>query len=380
MPKEQTPTQQELFNWKHRLIKQNRPFFNGLPENLKEALRVYKYMGYQEINKFLRAGNPVARKIKPFGEFTLYKQDSIMTRKHFEEYTKAVAGINNNTTLGELTEIIQKFHYGEYQEIIADIDKCFKLKAPHLTNPSAGKKTILYRGTYLPAKLVNKKPGTIITFGDYLSTALDPKVSFNFMKPTNKQNGEIEPVLLIIRGYDGRPYICLDWDAVETHKMDKLKFAPYSDEYEILLPRGCSFKLVKKYRTQDYNQYYNQDAIAIQQASNFYSDIADVPSDFLSRASVKAVITRPVELTILELEFVKCKPDEIQTIRSTDPGVLTGIDLFLGDIVPSTGKGRTSRTTKSKNTEKTNKPNKTNITIKNKSKKSRKQHTTKKSR
>lgn len=363
MPNHEPPTQQELFNWKHRLIKQSKPFFNGFPENLKEALRVYKYMGYQEINKFLREESPAARKDKPFGGFILDKQDSIMTHKHFEEYKKAVAGINKNTTLGELAEIIQKFHYGTYQEIIADIDKCFKTKTPRLTNPVAGKKTVLYRGTYLPAKLVNKKPGTTITFGEYLSTTLDPKVSFNFMGPEDKRDCEMEPVLLLIRGYDNRPYICLDWQAVATHKMEKLKFMPNHDEYEIMIPRGCSFKVVKKYRTQDYNKYYDQDAIAVRRANNLYSDIAEVHSNFLNRPSVREIINKPVELTILELDFVKQTQQEIQTIHATDQGVLTGIDLFLGEIVhdvkPKISSSRTIKSQKSNSGKTTKKSNKT---------------------
>ena len=81
MHNNQPPTQRELFNWKHQLIKQNKKFFNGLPENLKEALRVYKYSGFVAINKFLRAGNPSAMKAKPFGEFILDKNDTIVLKE-----------------------------------------------------------------------------------------------------------------------------------------------------------------------------------------------------------------------------------------------------------------------------------------------------------
>ena len=157
----------------------------------------------------------------------------------------------------------------------------------------------VYKGTYLPANLINKKPGSIITFGEYLSTTINPKVSFSFMEPGDKQDAQLEPVLLLIRGYDNRPYICLDWQAVATLKMEKLKFTANHDEYEIMIPRGCSFKVIKKYKTQDYNKYYDQDAIALRRANNLYSDIADIPSNFLSRASVKEIINKPVDLTVL---------------------------------------------------------------------------------
>jgi hypothetical protein len=51
--------------------------------------------------------------------------------------------------------------------------------------------------------------------------------------------------------------------------------------------------------------------LGLQKASVFYSDIGDVSSDFLSRESVKDVINTKVELTVLEVEFVKREAQKI---------------------------------------------------------------------
>lgn len=366
-------TQRELFEWKRQLVKLSQSFFNGLPEEQKEALGVYKNMGYQIINKFLRnlaqikTGMP---KNNPFGKFKLDIRHSTMTQKLFEEYQKVRDKINDKTTLGQLTEIIQKFHYDAYQTIVQDMDKCFaaKSRVPKLTNPQPGKKTILYRGAMLPNKLVNKQPGDTLEFGEYLSTTLEPEIAFRFLHLGVAPDAPSKPVLLIIHGYDGKPFIFLDWQAVETHKMDKLKYTPGGDEYELVLPRGCQFKIVKKYRSQEYSKYYNPEIVALEKASNFYSDIGDVPSDFLSRESVKEVINNKIELTVIEVEFVKRLEQKITHINANDPGVLTEMELFLGDIVPKTSKSRTIKSNMS------NKPIKNTIK---KSKKLKSKHKSK---
>ena len=348
------PTQRELFEWKRQLVKQSRPYFNGLSENQKEALRVYKYMGYQVINQFLRnlaqqtksGGQPIN---SPFGKFKLDIRHSTMTHKLLEEYEKVREKITDKTTLGQLTEIIQKFHYDAYQNVIKDMDECFvaKSRVPKLINLHPNKKTILYKGTSLPTKLVNKKPGDILEFGEYLSTTLEPEVSFRFLGLGVNRDSPIQPVLLIIHGYDGMPFIFLDWQAVEKAQMDKLKYAPGGDEYELVLPRGCQFKLIRKYRSKDYVKYYNPEKIALEKLSDFYSDIGEVESSFLSRASVKEIINKPIDITVLELEYVKRVGQKITNINANDPGVLTEMELFLGDIVPKTSKSMTIKSNRS---------------------------------
>jgi hypothetical protein len=151
--------------------------------------------------------------------------------------------------------------------------------------------------------------------------------------------------------------------------MDKLKFTAGFDEYELVLPRGCQFKIIKKYRSPDYVKYYDPEAIKLQQASDFYSDIGDVPSDFLSRASVKSAINKPVELTVLEMEFVKQSQKQITPIAATDPGVLTEMKFFLGEIVGKT-KNKSSRLSRSTTIKKSE-------TGKSKSKTKKSQHKTK---
>ena len=99
--------------------------------------------------------------------------------------------------------------------------------------------------------------------------------------------------------------------------------------------------------------------------SDLYSDIGEVESSFLSRESVKEVINRPIELLVLELEYVKQSAKDVPHISPTDPGVLTEIDLILGRLVPPVRKKKTIKSGKktviSKKTNKKNKSNRSSV-------------------
>jgi len=95
MPTPEPPTQRELFEWKHIITKQSKPFFNGLPLKLRDALRVYKYTGYASINKFLRVQkNNNEKNINPFGYFMLDKTVNEMQSDRFDNFLKLRANIN----------------------------------------------------------------------------------------------------------------------------------------------------------------------------------------------------------------------------------------------------------------------------------------------
>jgi len=246
-------------------------------------------------------------------------------------------------------DLIEKYHYDSYLTIIKDMDDCFKSKhhPTILTNPNKGKETYLYKGTMLPNNLVNKKTGDELCFDEYLSTTLEPQTAIKFLNMVPTSDNLIQPVLFIISGYESNPYIHLDWPAVKLLEMKKIKLGPGNDEYEILLPRGCKFRILKKYKTQDFSKYYDADAIALQRVSEFYSDIGDIDSNFLSRRSVKSVLNKPVELTVMEIEYKGRVNKPIIPIHATDPGVLTTMELFLGDIAGATKKSRTIKSIKS---------------------------------
>lgn len=330
------PTEEELFKWKRHLVKENQDFFNKLSPNYKEALRVYKHSGYQAINEFLRSENHTN---KPFGVFNLEKNDWVMPHTALSDFNKSKQKLSAQTTLKELGDLVQKYHVDAYISVINDLDKVFSMPSvPRLISPThessnRNQGITLYRGANMPRPFIYKRVGDMITFNDYLSTSLSPEIPLFFMNLSDSVFGAIEPILFIIHNYERRPYVYLDWQAVKEGEMSRLKYAPGFDEYEVVLPRGCTFKILKKYKSTEYNKYTNPDRHKLFRVDKLYSDIARVGSDFLDRKSIKSLINKPVELTVMELEFVKqTKPKPIEKLSVFKPTVITGMELNLGDL------------------------------------------------
>ena len=200
-------SQLDLFKWKRELVRANTTFFNGLPKAIKDSLHAYKGNAYLEMNNFLR--NPYER-YEPFGPFRLDDDRTmILTPMLRAEFIKVKKTITGATTLKELQDIVFKYHINPYYNAIVQLDKIFrkktvpKLKSMHPDNP----KVILYKGSKAPQKLTAKRPGSLITFNEFMSTSLTPEIAIMFV---GIQEPKMDSVLFIIRGYESNPYIYVD--------------------------------------------------------------------------------------------------------------------------------------------------------------------------
>lgn len=307
-------SQLELFKWKRELVRTNTAFFNSLSRTIKESLHAYKGNAYREMNNFLR--NPYDQ-YEPFGPFRIDDHRSmILPTKLREEFIKVKKTITGATTLKELQDIIFKYHINPYYNAIIQLDKIFrkqtvpKLKSIHPDNP----KVILYKGTKAPQTLTAKRPGSLITFNEFLSTSLTPEIAIMFM---GIQETKMDQVLFIIHGYESNPYIYVDWEPTRTGVMKDMKYTPYGDEYEVLLPRGCQFKIIKKYRTTDYNSYYGNielDKHKITKLNPLYNNIDNVNNSFFDRKEVKSILESVFDILVIELEYITTKPAKLKPI------------------------------------------------------------------
>ena len=199
------PTQLDLFKWKRLFVQANKDFFNKLPKQQKEASRIYKFSAYQEINKYLRAPEH-ERLVVPFGPFTLKKDDKTLPNPLFTEYRQAIAKITPATQLSTLGNMVQRYHYDAYYNAIQNLDKIFKSPdIPKLTSPATiAEPVILYHGSRVPHSILSKPVGSKITFGEYLSTSVDPEVAtpFTFIKWIEPAT---VPVIFIIKNYANHP-------------------------------------------------------------------------------------------------------------------------------------------------------------------------------
>ena len=307
-------SQLELFKWKRELVRTNTTFFNGLPKAIKESLHAYKGNAYLEMNNFLR--NPYDQ-YEPFGPFRLDDDRMmILTPTLRAEFIKVKKTITGATTLKELQDIVFKYHINPYYNAIIQLDKIFrkqtvpKLKSIHPDNPMV----VLYKGSKVPQSLTVKRPGSIITFNEFLSTSLTPEIATMFM---GTQEPKMDQVLFIIHGYESNPYIYVDWEPTRTGVMKDMKYTPYGDEYEILLPRGCQFKIVKKYSTTEYNSYYGHielDKKKVAKLNPLYDNIDDVNNSFFDRKEVKSILESVFDILVIELEYVATKPAKLKPI------------------------------------------------------------------
>jgi len=350
------PTQLDLFKWKRLFVQANKDFFNKLPKQQKEALRIYKFSAYQEINKYLRAPEH-ERFVVPFGEFRLDKKDTVMPKALFAEYSQAIAKITPATQLSTLGNMVQRYHYDAYYNAIQNLDKIFKSPAiPKLASPATiTEPVILYKGTRLPHSTVSKPIGSNITFGEYLSTSVDPEVAttftfINWIEPATV------PVIFIIKNYDTHPlgqrYIYIDFGPTATGKMETMKYTPFSDEYEVLLPRGCQFKITAKYKTADFNKYFGSlpEKVAVLHAGPLYSNIGKVRDSFFGKKEVKELLDRKFEIQVMELEFISCNPATLAKLTPANKQILTDIRLEFSKLIPAKHKsGKLSSKTKTTN-------------------------------
>lgn len=105
------------------------------------------------------------------------------------------------------------------------------------------------------------------------------------------------------------PFIYLDWKGVYTHKLERLKF-DMGDEYELLLPRECKFKIIKKYKFTEFLEgQRNGNKLAL--INNYYDNVQDLTPSFFKKPEIKEMLSIP-DINVMELEFVEwTKPKPI---------------------------------------------------------------------
>lgn len=307
----QKETIPELLLHKKDIVIESKKQYEKLSEKQYEALKLYKFNGYILINKFLRAGNPITYTINYIGQ-VIHTTSSKKDDKALEKFLKD----GGKQSLTEFYNFIQKFGPGRLIELIEHIDSIFRKptwpKIGNLTNIHT-----LYKGSAVPHHMYNKLVGQEITFREYVSTSFSINTAMKFYKGSAFSSimgsENVKPVFYIFKKCEKVPFIFLDWTAVESHKLEGLKFQR-GDEYELLLPRGCKFKLVKKSTIAQFINDYQDEQIRVDMLNNYYNNVRDLTPEFFKLPEVKEMLSIP-DIMVMELEFiewVKPKPIELK--------------------------------------------------------------------
>jgi hypothetical protein len=215
----------QLFEVTYDIYKKYAPFFKKLTTNQKKILKEYKSYGYQIINELLRNNK--------YPEFYMDTMISKLTTR-IQKLQKKNKDITNKMMLEIFIEIIN-----EPIKQINELDDIFaKVKKRKLD-------VLLYRGIDIKHDLKNIKKGSRITFNEFLSTSVSQATAYTF-----QSCGDSPCCIFIMKITDKIPYIPL-------YGQLKYKYQSYGNEHEILLPRGTSWKVTKKYSIPlDLNKAY----------------------------------------------------------------------------------------------------------------------------
>lgn len=321
----QKETIPELLLHKKDIVIQSKKQYEKLSETQYEALQLYKFNGYSVINKFLRGVNPITYNINYIGQVihtTKTKKDD----KEFEQFLKECG----KQSLQQFYDFIKKYGPGRLIELIGHIDSIFRKPS----SPKVGNLTnihTLYRGAAVPHHMYNKLVGQEITFSEYVSTSFSINTAMNFYKGSAFRSimgsENVKPVFYIFKKCEKVPFIFLDWTAVESHKLEGLKFQR-GDEYELLLPRGCKFKLVKKSTIAQFIYDYQDEERRVDMLNNYYNNVRDLTPEFFKLPEVKEKLSITTDIMVMELEFIEwIKPIPIE-LKDTPLQVVITPDML----------------------------------------------------
>lgn len=310
----------DLLLHKKDIVIQSKKQYEKLSEKQYEALLLYKFNGYSLINKFLRGSNAITYNINRISTM-IYTTKSKKDDKALEKFYKE----GGKQSLTEFYDFIKKYGPGRLIELIGCIDSIFKKprwpKVGNLTNIHT-----LYKGGAVPSYMYNKLVGQEITFSEYMSTSFSINTAMNFYKGSAfgsiMGSENVKPVFYVFKKCEKVPFIFLDWKAVDTHKLEGLKF-DMGDEYEFLLPRGCKFKLVKKSTIAQFINDYQDDKTRAYMLNNYYNNVRDLTPEFFKLPEVKEKLSIP-DIMVMELEFMEwIKPTPIELKESPIQVVIT---------------------------------------------------------
>lgn len=320
----QKETIPELLLHKKDIVIQSKKQYEKLSEKQYEALQIYKFNGYSLINKFLRGVNPITYNINYIAQAihtTKSKKDDKALEKFYKEGGKQ--------SLQEFYEFIKKYGPGRLIELIGYIDSIFRKpswpKVGNLSNIHT-----FYRGAAVPHHMYNKLVGQEITFSEYVSTSFSINTAMSFYKGSAfgsiMGSENVKPVFYVLKKCEKVPFIFLDWSAVDTHKLEGLKFQR-GDEYELLLPRGCKFKLVKKSTIAQFINGYQDEQNRVDMLNNYYNNVRDLTPEFFKLPEVKEKLSIP-DIMVMELEFIELvKPIPIE-LKDTPLQVVITHDML----------------------------------------------------
>lgn len=212
-----------LYNLNKMMFAQFSPFLEGLKQEELSALHSYKSMGYTQINTYLRN-----KKLPPidFYKFTnKVAQNMFEKRKEWKKY-------NSDYDIRQ-----------EIAQVYVDMSNKTLLDIAHIDNvfakvPKSKFRAPLFRGVDVKDDfLTSKSVGDTHTFDDFLSTSLSPSTAWRFQKC-----GTTPCCIFIFRTSRVLPMLPLHWG----NNFDKITM---TDEHEILLPRGTTWKIEKKYKS-----------------------------------------------------------------------------------------------------------------------------------
>ncbi len=277
-----------IFNQKIKYASNSNKLFNSLNSEEKKVLNNYKNTSYTYINSFLRDNY----------KFT---NINLNTLKLIADYNREIPDFYSIT----IDNIPKYVEYGINNVIksIRIMDNIFENK----NAPKLSENDILYRGIQSEYDVSKFQIGKELDMESFVSCSFNVNIAEAFAQGYIKN--EIHCCMFVIKGCKDVPFIYLQWNYANLKKISDDDFITIHDEQEIVLPRGCKFKIIdihkylptkkqmfknlstdkviklleKKYKTTEINQEIYEKYI-----SKMFSNLIVVELEYLSR------ITTPI--------------------------------------------------------------------------------------
>lgn len=224
-----TPHQSEImiFNQKIKYANKSNILFRALNVEEKKILNNYKGNGYTYINSFLRDNY----------KFT---EIDLNTLKSIADYNREIPDFYSIT----IDNIPKYIEYGINNLIksIRTIDNIFENK----NAPKLNENDILYRGINAEYDVSKFEIGKELDMESFISCSFNLNIAEAFARSYLKN--EYHCCMFVIKGCKDVPFIYLQWNYANLKKITDDDFVMSGDEQEIVLPRGCKFKINDIYK------------------------------------------------------------------------------------------------------------------------------------
>ena len=263
-------------------------------------LRSYKNYGYLLMNDFLRnKGILKDKKINILGLFN-----------------NLISSLS--LTVEKIPNIVE-YKINKIINSIKVIDSIFnKQNIPKLEGTE-----ILYRGIKGEFDTSKYKIGNEIEMESFLSCSLKSEIAERFVSEIATNNNYC--CMFIIKGCKNLPYIYLQWDILKNKKMSNEKLIYISDEFELVLPRGCKFEITDIYKYIP-NNYKKTKQIS---TGNFMKLIKKKygSQEITDEIYEKEMVTLYQQLIVIELKFINHNASELPEYKYNST-----VPLFYNDF------------------------------------------------